>query len=259
MKYCFGGIQATHAVGEFAKRLQSDCYSIFCFNEPFLYEKDGVLVQGNGGDLLINTPGSIVYHGPLPTAETGFVNDWIYLRGVDITPLVEKYPLPLNTAFHIGHPCILRTLITELLQESAAEDDGTRDKLYHLIAIAVIDMYRLYNCTYLKKQPWLRLEEVRKEMLRHPERNWTLETLAQHSGYSVSRFCSLYRECFGLPPKQELLTARLSMACRLLKYTNSNISDIADSCGFQSVGYFSRYFKQSLGITPREYAHNAVQ
>lgn len=258
MELCFGGVQTPHEVGEFARRRQCDCYCFFCFNEPFLYERDGVLVQGEAGDLLINTPGAFVYHGPLPDAKTGFVNDWIYLRGIDLEQLLKKYPLPLNTAFHIEQKHILRTLILELLRESAAEEDGVQDRLFYLTATAIIDLYRLYNYTYLKQKMQVRLEETRKEMLRFPERNWTLEELAQRSGYSVSRFCALYKDYFGFPPKQELLTARISTACRLLKYTNYSISDVAESCGFQSVGYFSRYFKQETGMTPREYARKST-
>lgn len=259
MERCFGGVQTPHSVGEFAKRRQCDCFCIFCFNEPFLYERDGVLVRGEAGDMLINTPGTIVYHGPVPEAETGFINDWIYLSGIDLQPLLEKYPLPLNTAFHIGHTHILRTLILELLRESAAGEDGVQDRLFYLVGAAIIDLYRLYNCTYLKQKVQVQLEETRKEMLRTPEKNWSLETMAEHSGYSVSRFCALYKDYFGVSPKQELLSARLSAACQLLKYTNSSISDIAESCGFQSVGYFSRYFKQEMGMSPREYARKTTE
>lgn len=259
MEHCFGGVQTSHSVGEFAKRWQCDCYCIFCFNEPFLYEQDGVLVRGEAGDLLINTPGAFVYHGPLPDAKSGFVNDWIYLSGIDLSDLLKKYPLPQNTAFHIDQRHILRTLISEVLRESAADEEGQQDRLDYLVGIAVIDLYRLYSCTYLKGQTQTRLEAVRKEMLLSPERNWTLEELALHSGYSVSRFCALYKACFSVPPKQELLSARLSAACRLLRYTNRSVSEIADSCGFQSVGYFSRYFKQEMGMTPREYARKAIE
>lgn len=259
MERCFGGVQTPHEIGEFSKRWQCDCYCIFCFNQPFLYERDGAMVKGEAGDLLINTPGTFVYHGPIPKAKTGFVNDWIYLQGIDLESLLKKYPLPLNTAFHIEQKHILRALITELLRESTAEEDGVQDRLFFLTGTAIIDLYRLYNYAYLKQKAQVRLAEIRKEMLRTPEKNWSLETMAQHSGYSVSRFCALYKDYFGVPPKQELLSARLSAACRLLKYTNSSVSDIAESCGFQSVGYFSRYFKQERGMSPREYAQKVTE
>lgn len=258
MERCFGGVQTPHLTGHFAKRWQCDCYCIFCFNEPFLYERDGVLVRGEAGDLLINTPGAFVHHGPLPGAKTGFVNDWIYLSGIDLRELLNKYPLPLNTAFHIDQKHILRTLISEVLRESVAGAEGAQDRLHYLAGIAVIDLYRQYSNTYLQSEAQVRLEGVRKEMLLFPQRNWTLAELAQHSGYSVSRFCALYKECFGVPPKQELLSARLSAASWQLRYTNRSVSDIADSCGFQSVGYFSRYFKQETGMTPREYARSEI-
>ena len=51
----------------------------------------------------------------------------------------------------------------------------------------------------------------------------------------------------GKAPKQELLQARIDQAAKLLRYTNTPVTDIAAECGFQSIYYFSKYFVLNLG------------
>lgn len=46
---------------------------------------------------------------------------------------------------------------------------------------------------------------------------------------------------------------RILFAKQMLKNTDSSITDIYIQCGFESPSYFSKIFKQSVGMTPTEY------
>jgi len=46
---------------------------------------------------------------------------------------------------------------------------------------------------------------------------------------------------------------RIIFAKQMLKNTDSSITDIYIQCGFESPSYFSKIFKQSVGMTPTEY------
>ena len=50
-----------------------------------------------------------------------------------------------------------------------------------------------------------------------------------------------------------LLGVRIARAIDLLEESNDSISEIAESCGFQNIYYFSRYFKKTVGVSPTEY------
>ena len=63
----------------------------------------------------------------------------------------------------------------------------------------------------------------------------------------------LVRKSTGQPLHRYLLQVRISKAIDLLEETNNSVSSIADTCGFQSLYYFSRYFKKMTGFTPTEY------
>ena len=116
----------------------------------------------------------------------------------------------------------------------------------------VIDLYRLYNRS-LEQTSEIRIVTARETILSAPEHPWTLEEMAQLTGYSASRFCALYAARFCCSPKAELLEARLSMAKKMLTYSDLSVSAIASACGFQSLYYFSKYFRQRLGVSPSQY------
>lgn len=54
----------------------------------------------------------------------------------------------------------------------------------------------------------------------------------------------------GMSLKNYLIDLRLKKAGELLKYSNKSMSEIAELCGYQSSIFFSRQFKQRMGVTP---------
>lgn len=59
----------------------------------------------------------------------------------------------------------------------------------------------------------------------------------------------------GLSLTNYIIETRIQEAKRLLEKKEMNIRDIAITCGFQNISYFTRQFKKSTGMTPREYRH----
>lgn len=49
---------------------------------------------------------------------------------------------------------------------------------------------------------------------------------------------------------------RMEQAARLLREGRLSVTEIAEQCGFQSPGYFSRLFQQTYGMKPSEYARS---
>ena len=58
-------------------------------------------------------------------------------------------------------------------------------------------------------------------------------------------------------PIRYLRQYRIRQAARLLCHTEERISDIASSCGFQDMSYFTKSFREQLGCTPTEYRRRA--
>lgn len=247
MEFIFGGCHTTHSKGCFCSRIVAEHYFITCFETPFQYELDGVMHTGAAGDMLIQPPGSVIYHG---CEELGFVNTWVYVSVDSLESVLKKYPLPINTPFALGSAELLTQYVRRATEEFSVQAVGFEEVLQSITSQLIIDLYRYYHRVGSTVG---RLEALREELLRSPEKPWDLKQMASHCGYSVSRFCALYKGKFGLSPKQEILTARLALAQKMLRYTDRTVADIAEVCGFVYAPYFTKYFKAATGLTPRGY------
>ena len=82
--------------------------------------------------------------------------------------------------------------------------------------------------------------------------------MAAAAAVSRSGLLRKLKQSMGVTPQELLSEARIKHACRLLRNTDKNISEIAYACGFTDPKYFSRCFRQSQGRTPSEYRENII-
>jgi AraC-like DNA-binding protein len=87
----------------------------------------------------------------------------------------------------------------------------------------------------------------------HPERTWTVESLAESRGLSRSAFAARFAQLVGEPPLRYLSRVRLSVAGARLTSGDETMSAIAMSLGYESVSGFNKAFKQRFGVAPGEY------
>lgn len=253
MDAVFYDIATTHLPGQFCKRVYSSSYFITYFETPVLYESGNALLPCPAGSMLIIEPQHPIYHGPAETEIEGFVNDWCYLRGSELEELLEKYPLPRNRPFSVGNQNPLRRYIEKVRKEKSLLSVGYQDQILFLTGQLFVETYRLFLGNHPDSRANRRIENARESIMLEPEKQWTLAEMARLSGYSPSRFSDLYKQAFGITPKQDLLNARLRLAAHMLKYTSASVTEVSAACGFQSIYYFSRYFKAEMGISPSEY------
>ncbi|WP_366941193.1 helix-turn-helix transcriptional regulator [uncultured Kiloniella sp.] len=77
--------------------------------------------------------------------------------------------------------------------------------------------------------------------------------LARLSGRSLSSFNRDFRATYNMPPKQWLKKQRLTYAEKLLRKEDLTITEIAFDIGYENVSHFIKSFKESYGMTPKEY------
>jgi AraC-like DNA-binding protein len=76
--------------------------------------------------------------------------------------------------------------------------------------------------------------------------------LARDAGLSMAQLERLIVQLYRLTPRQLLARARLDAALALLAGPSS-VADIAHACGYADHSAFTRQFKRSTGLSPREY------
>ncbi|MHA7966831.1 helix-turn-helix domain-containing protein [Paenibacillus sp. CAU 1782] len=95
---------------------------------------------------------------------------------------------------------------------------------------------------------------VVRYMERHFQNTLTRDRLAKMSGLNKEYFSKLFKKVTGKTPKAYLTDIRINNAKRELLRGHIAISDIAAHVGFEEGYYFSRKFKQTVGMAPTEYA-----
>ncbi|PCJ60540.1 MAG: hypothetical protein COA79_08180 [Planctomycetota bacterium] len=81
----------------------------------------------------------------------------------------------------------------------------------------------------------------------------TVPQLAEESHLTTSHFSKLFKEETGQSPISFIRNNRINCAKALLISSDKTISKIALECGFEDHFYFSRTFKQIVGLSPKQF------
>jgi AraC-like DNA-binding protein len=95
-----------------------------------------------------------------------------------------------------------------------------------------------------------RVSEAIHRVHEAPSTDWTVEALASTVALSPSRFAARFRELTGQSVMNYVARWRANVACRLLRDTDLNLTEIAGRVGYDSLPAFSRAFKAQLGEPP---------
>lgn len=115
---------------------------------------------------------------------------------------------------------------------------------------------------FLKRDSFLQAEissavGMQRELLayiqEHYEEKITLSMLAQEFHLSEKYISWYFKQHFSISFMQYVSHLRMTRAKHLLYSTEHSVTEIAFSCGYPSVNFFIRSFKEVHGITPLQY------
>ncbi|MBE6577998.1 MAG: AraC family transcriptional regulator [Ruminococcaceae bacterium] len=251
------GIKTEHAGDYTFKKPSGTSYWLLMrFYTPFYYEANGERFEGKAGELLLNPPDTPLVHGSLDG--NGFCNDWIYIGGDGLPELISELGIPTDRAFCITETLPLEKILGEIYAEMKSCAAGYTHKISAHIASLLVDIGRACKSDGLqsgtKITPYARsISSVHTALAENCGYHWTLTEMSELSGYSVSRFCSLYKAKYGITPIEHLISSRISKAKQLLRLRRHNVTEVSELCGFSSLHYFSMTFKKHTGLSPSEY------
>ncbi len=81
----------------------------------------------------------------------------------------------------------------------------------------------------------------------------TLERVSKYVGLNPTYFSNLFKGETGQNFSEYLIEVRIEHAKDMLANTNKSITEITELTGYGDVKYFSKLFKKTTGLTPREY------
>ena len=85
---------------------------------------------------------------------------------------------------------------------------------------------------------------------RHPDRAWTVESLAREISMSRSAFSARFKELVGEAPMAYVTRWRMQLAVTWLQESEAKLADLPRRLGYSSDAAFSRAFKRAIGVPP---------
>ncbi|WP_241238278.1 cupin domain-containing protein [Nocardioides pantholopis] len=157
--------------------------------------------------------------------------------------------LPEQLVLHDLDPRLVELFATELV----GDEPGQSAVLDRLLDLLVVRCARaaLADPSGTAADPLV--GRVLRAMEEHPERPWTVASLATHVGLSRAALARRFTARMGEPPLTYLTRWRLALAADLLAGTDQTIGAIAARVGYGTPFALSAAFKRVHGESPRDY------
>jgi AraC-like DNA-binding protein len=95
--------------------------------------------------------------------------------------------------------------------------------------------------------------EIRKAVEANVARPISLEELAFLCNVSLSTFKRRFQKIYGTPPSKWMLHRKMEIAKNLLEHHHEKPSEVYRKVGYENHSSFAQSFKQTFGVTPREF------
>ncbi|NQZ57329.1 MAG: AraC family transcriptional regulator [Lentisphaeraceae bacterium] len=243
-----------HADSHYVKR-QKGCLEyviIFCFAGEGWCEYEGQRYEIHAGEYFILPPQEKHSYGSKDGSfwEKG----WIHFSGDLANTFTERinkngYGRPVSFKFRRGWVAHFNKMIEHLNLDLSYENVSYN--CYQLWT-AMGGLVHANTNRDLAGRP-NSMEKVLKYMYENVKEVVALDELAAEAELSVSRFCVLFKKSMGQSAMDYLTELKIQQTCRLLSMTDWAIKDIAKEYGFDDQYYFSRRFKQKMGVSPRQF------
>ena len=218
--------------------------------------------QVNPGSFLLIHPG--MWHRYKPNNNTGWKDHFIGFNGEYVQQIFNSgffnTEIPV---IHVGYQDKALEPFYRIFDEIKEERPGFQmvcsGLLIHILGqVLSINRNRDFDGKDIEKK----IRKARIMIRENLTQKVNVEELAFELNIGDSNFRKMFKKFTGISPAQYHLLLRLQKARELLICTNKTIKEIAIELGFQSIFYFTRVFKQKMGMPPselrnRQYNHHS--
>lgn len=85
-----------------------------------------------------------------------------------------------------------------------------------------------------------------------------IDKICSYIHMSKFHFCRQFKKRTGMTVMEYILKTRIVMAKNMLLKEDISVTEISNRCGFSSISYFSRIFKEETGVTPLNYRKQGI-
>ncbi len=145
----------------------------------------------------------------------------------------------------------MESLFKKLFTTWISKNDGY---YFECISLLYKILAELQKSSYVPENRFLKIkpaiDAIKKDFL---SKDFSSTELAAMCSISESYLKRIFKEKYGMPPRRYIIQLKINHACELLRLERYSVTQISEMCGFSDVYFFSRQFKEYIGITPTQF------
>lgn len=187
---------------------------------------------------------------------------WFHLKGTQCNETIqaivgakEKTATVIKVGFSEKRNTIFRQMATTFLKGYSASNLIFANLLlnYYLASYISPEEFQQETASVHADSP---TDKAIQFMQQNLSRQITLDNIARSAHLSISFFSRKFKADTGYAPIEYFNHLRIQKACQLMHFSNLRINEVASQIGIDDPFYFSRLFKQQMGISPLAYRKN---
>ncbi|MDB5211031.1 MAG: AraC family transcriptional regulator [Sediminibacterium sp.] len=231
------------------------------FQLIYITAGEGVFQSTSMAETVIQ-PGTIIFlfpgewHRFQPKTGTGWNEYWVGFKGKIIEHIQKQYFFhPKHAVIHVGCKEEIIILFNEILEQTKKERPGYQP----LISGAVLHL--LGQVHAFNKQKIFENEVSAEIMMNRAmlllrtriDEDLAMQQIAMELKVSYAWFRKMFKLYTGIAPQQYFIQLKIERAKTLLNDPDKTIKDIAYELNFENPLYFSKLFKDKVGVSPEQF------
>ncbi|WP_345992515.1 helix-turn-helix domain-containing protein [Chryseobacterium sp. Chry.R1] len=165
---------------------------------------------------------------------------------------LDEYFLFNNKSLASATNNIMRIAMDDNSQKDIMADFALKELLIRLMQTQARGMVEK-NIAKNKSRIGFAVDYIKKNL----HQKLSIDSIAKLAYVSKSNFFKMFKDELGTSPNDFILQERINRAKELLATQNS-IKETAYQTGFSDTNYFTRVFKQLVGVTPKTYQNKVI-
>ena len=222
----------------------------------YITEGGGVLKNDKGsytirpGTMLLIRPGE--HHRYQPDKKTGWVEYYIGFNGASVAHYYGQMGfLTVQPTYYCGIQESFLDIYYQISKLVKEEKPGFQQIASGLILqlIGKIVAHQKQG-DFSGKAIEAVIQKARLQMRENVETQIDLQALANQYHVGYANFRKMFKKYTGISPRQYHLELKLMRAKELILTSEKSIREISEDLQFESIHYFSRFFKKKIGCSP---------
>ncbi|MDD4969097.1 MAG: AraC family transcriptional regulator [Paludibacter sp.] len=229
---------------------------IYCIDGEGWFELNGKREQVNEHQFFILPKGKEHKYGS--NKSKPWTIYWMHFDGEKAAFFADGFDHPTNISPNVNSRIEERLQLFEEIYTTLSKGFSTNNiyysitSLFHFLgSMKFLGEYR-ESVESTKKQLDV-IDEVIHFMHENIEKKLTLADMAKEAKLSASHLSLLFHKKTDYSPLRYLTHLRIQKACHFLDFTDMKIIQICPKIGYEDAFYFTRIFKQTMGMSPTEY------